>query len=475
MNSPIQEYLNDLHSRLGKVTDGTVADSSPALARAKPEWFGICLMTMDGHVYEVGETRQRFTMQSVAKPFTFALALEDNGREKVLGKIKVEPSGDSYNAITLDPKDGRPSNPMINAGALAATGLVKGRTAREKFKRILAAYSRYAGREFSIKHRVHRAIGPGGDRSRAIFYLLRDFGILTGDDPGPTVDAYFEQCAIEVDCRDLAQMAATLANHGVNPVTKERALDERHVTDVLAVMASSGMYDHAGEWMFRVGMPAKSGVGGGIIAVLPGQLGLAAYSPPLDEKGNSVRGLKVCEEISGAFGLHVLRAPSTAPAVIRRDFCLEGNLSSMPRSAAETTALRKGARDVQILELQGDIHFTTAERVIRRLTALAREGKTVIVDVAHCLRINAAGYALLRECCRFFREEGRTVVFAGAAHLKDWEAHFESQLGEFGHTVTLRPHLHSAIEWVEGRILRASSKARKPAVRRKKTKARPRK
>lgn len=302
--SPFRAYLTDLHNKYQPLMDGTVADYIPELALAKPEWFGVCVATMDGQVFEVGDCDQLFTIQSISKAFVYGLALEDHGREYVNSKVSVEPTGEAFNAIVLDEKTNRPYNPMVNAGAIATTDLIKGATATERLKRILEMFRRYTGRMLDINVPVFLSERATGNRNRAIAYLMLNFGMVT-ERIEETLDLYFQQCSILVNARDLAMMAATLANGGINPVTGEQALDEHYVQDVMSVMMTCGMYDASGEWTYRVGMPAKSGVGGGITAISPGKLGIGTFSPPLDEKGNSTRGIKVCEDLSRDFGLHL--------------------------------------------------------------------------------------------------------------------------------------------------------------------------
>ena len=317
--SPIQDYLQELHARHAALRDGQVATYIPELAKANPDWFGICLVTTGGHVYEVGDSRQPFTIQSISKPFVYGLALEDNTRAEVLKKISVEPTGDAFNAISLEPGTGRPRNPMINAGAIAAAGLIAGKDAQTRLRRMLEMFSLYAGEEVAIDESVYRSESETGHRNRAIGHMLRNFDILT-EPPDPVVDLYFKQCSISVNCRDLAVMAATLANRGINPLTGKQAIRGEYVESVLSVMGSCGMYDYAGEWLYRVGMPAKSGVSGGVIAVLPGQLGIGVFSPPLDSRGNSVRGLRVCDDLSRHFDLHLFNTPHASKSVIRLKF-----------------------------------------------------------------------------------------------------------------------------------------------------------
>ena len=307
VTSPFRNYLTELYERFQAISEGAVADYIPELALAKPEWFGICVVTQDGQVFEVGECDQLFTIQSISKAFVFGLALEDHGREYVNSKVSVEPTGEAFNAIVLDEATNRPYNPMVNAGAIATTDLIKGSSSTERLKRMLDMFRRYTGREHDINVPVFLSEKATGYRNRAMSYLMLNFGMV-GDKIDETLDLYFQQCSILVNARDLAMMSATLSNGGVNPITQERAIDERYVQDVVSVMLTCGMYDASGEWAYRVGMPAKSGVGGGILAVVPGKLGIGTFSPPLDAKGNSVRGIKVCEALATDFGLHLFNA-----------------------------------------------------------------------------------------------------------------------------------------------------------------------
>ncbi len=307
VTSPFRTYLNDLYDKYRSLNDGAVADYIPELTLVKPEWFGICVITADGQTFEVGECDQLFTIQSISKAFVFGLALEDHGREYVHSKVNVEPTGEAFNSIVLDEATNRPYNPMVNAGAIATADLIRGANATERLKRVLAMFKRYTGRDHDINVPVFLSEKATGFRNRAMAYLMLNFGMVS-DKIDETLDLYFQQCSILVTARDLAMLAATLANGGVNPVTQERALDEHYVQDVISVMLTCGMYDASGEWCYRVGIPAKSGVGGGITAVVPGKLGIGTFSPLLDAKGNSVRGIKVCQDLSQDFGLHLFNA-----------------------------------------------------------------------------------------------------------------------------------------------------------------------
>ena len=301
--APFRSTLQDLHAKHRDLADGKVADYIPELALAEPKWFGISVVTVDGQMFDVGEFQQLFSMQSVSKPFVFGMALEDHGREAVLNKVGVEPTGEAFNAIVLDERSNRPFNPLVNAGAIATADLIQGKDFSERIKRLLGMFGRYVGREVYIDNAIFMSERTTGHRNRAIAHLMLNFGMVS-EKAEESLELYFQQCSILVNAHDLAVMGATLANAGVNPVTKQRAIDQQYVKDVLSVMLTCGMYDYAGEWAYRVGLPAKSGVGGGICAVVPGRAGIGIFSPLLDARGNSVRGIKVCQELSDRFGLH---------------------------------------------------------------------------------------------------------------------------------------------------------------------------
>jgi len=301
--APFRATLHELHAKYRDNMEGTVADYIPELALADPNWFAISVVTVDGQSFDVGDFQQLFSIQSVSKPFMFGLALEDHGREEVLRKVGVEPTGEAFNSIVLDEASNRPFNPLVNAGAIATADLVRGKDFADRIKRTLAMFGRYVGREVYIDNAIFLSERTTGHRNRAISHLMLNFGMVTEQIPD-SLELYFQQCSILVNAHDLAVMGATLANAGINPVTTERALDQRYVKDVLSIMLTCGMYDYAGEWAYRVGLPAKSGVGGGICAVVPGRCGIGVFSPLLDVRGNSVRGIKVCEELSQRFGLH---------------------------------------------------------------------------------------------------------------------------------------------------------------------------
>lgn len=303
----LQAAIDELHARYKPLTEGKVATYIPELGKADPADFGIAAVTATGRVLTAGDARKPFTAQSANKPFLHALALEDHGRDFVLERVGVEPTGDAFNHIKLDERSNRPYNPMVNAGAIAIASLIKGASPTEKLNHMLSYFGGLMGRKPTVDISVFMSERTTGHRNRAMAHLMKNFGMLEGD-IDEALDLYFQECSILVDAVDLATMAATLAMRGVNPVTGQVAMKPEFIKDVVNVMFTCGMYDFAGEWAFKVGMPAKSGVGGGLLAVAPGRLGVAVYSPPLDHRGNSVRAIKVCEELSARFGLHIFDA-----------------------------------------------------------------------------------------------------------------------------------------------------------------------
>jgi glutaminase len=269
----------------------------PEIAGSEHKRFAICLATTDGEIFCAGDHDRPFALQSISKVFVYGLALEAHGRDDVLKRVGVEPSGDAFNSIVFDERNNRPYNPMVNAGALATTDLVEGEDPAEDLERILGVLRRYAGNgNLKADEDVFALEMGSADRNRATSYLMRSYGMISHA-VEENLALYLQQCSVRVTSRDLAVMAATL--------TREQALASRYVRDVLSVMHTCGMYDFAGQWAYQVGIPAKSGVSGGILAVVPGKLGIGVFSPGLDAYGNSVRGVKVCEEISERLGLHV--------------------------------------------------------------------------------------------------------------------------------------------------------------------------
>ena len=305
----VQEQLEQLHDHHADQHDEDIVSIALPAAQDEEDVFGLAGTAVDGTQWTVGDCGHRFPMQSLSKVITYALALEDNGRETTLRHVGVEPSGDPFNAIAFDEEHQRPHNPMINAGALVAAYLVHGETLEEKVGRILARLRAFTGvPDLVVDDELLADQLASADRNLAISYLMRSLGMITGSIED-NLTVYLSMCSVRVNTCELSALGATLANGGVNPVTGERALDGRHVRDVVSVMMTCGMYDAVGEWTTDVGIPAKSGVSGGIVAVMPGRLGLATFSPGLDAHGNPVRGQAVFRELSERYGLHMFATP----------------------------------------------------------------------------------------------------------------------------------------------------------------------
>jgi glutaminase len=367
--SVVQKSLDQILEELADDRSGAVADYIPELAKVDPERFGIAVATVDGHVYATGDCDDLFTIQSISKPFVYGMALDDRGSQDVMRHVGVEPSGDAFNSIVMDEVNNRPLNPMVNAGAIACASLVEGATLGARRRRVLSTFGRYAGRELTIDEAVCESERRTGNRNRAIAYLQLNSGMIT-EPVEEHLAVYFAQCSVRVTARDLAVMAATLANGGHNPVTGEVVLGSANVSRVLTVMATCGMYDWSGEWLYRVGLPAKSGVGGGIIAVLPGQLGIGVFSPRLDPHGNSVRGVRVCEELGQRFSLHLLATTSTAVPIVRHRYDGREVHSKRLRRNEDRELLNEMGESIVVLQLQGDLYFGTAEKLARTVEQL---------------------------------------------------------------------------------------------------------
>lgn len=410
--TPLHELLEEIVARFRDDHSGDVATYIPELARANPDWFGISLATTDGAAYGVGASRQAFTIQSISKPFAYALVLEKLGPEEVRRRVGVEPSGDAFNSISLQPETGRPLNPMINAGAIAVSSMLYGVLRPNPLEKLLSWFSGLAGRQLRIDRSVYESERSTGHRNRAIAHLLRNFGVI--DDPVEEgLDLYFQQCSILVDCHDLSVMAAALANRGINPVTCWQAMQTKYVDNVLSVMTTCGMYNYAGQWLYDVGMPAKSGVAGGILAVLPGRMGIAAFSPRLDAQGNSVRGIRVCQELSRRFQLHLFGPQMASRSSIRREMNLQHRTSSRVRCSQDLVRLKTLGTAVLLLELQGDLNFSTTEVVQRRVWRKLSTSRVLLIDFSRVDSIDSAGVEGLAMMVRRFAEDGREVVFAG--------------------------------------------------------------
>lgn len=290
--------------------EGVVADYIPVLAQADADAFGLCIADVGGGLHEIGDTRIRFSIQSISKAFVFALVCEEFGHEEVLDIVGVNNTGLAFNSVVaIELNDGHPMNPMVNAGALATTALVPGKTSDQAWEGILSGMSAFAGRSLDVDEVVYESEAATNQRNQAIARLLGSYGRITRD-PAEVVDVYTRQCAISVDARDLAVMAATLGDGGVNPVTGTRVVSAEVARDTLAVLAANGLYERSGEWLFEIGLPAKSGVAGGLATVAPGKLGIGSYAPRLDPAGNSIRGQIATAHLSRTLGLNIYASDS---------------------------------------------------------------------------------------------------------------------------------------------------------------------
>ncbi|MGA9870343.1 MAG: glutaminase [Rhodococcus sp. (in: high G+C Gram-positive bacteria)] len=386
MKSPVPDYLQEVLDALAADTDGAVADYIPDLKNANPDVFAIALTTAGGRTHSVGDDEVEFSIQSISKPFAYAAALTDLGFDAVAGTVGVEPSGEAFNELSLEGETRRPKNPMINAGAIATHSLL-GSNVDERVSRALDFFGALAGRTLSIDESVCTSELATADRNLAIAHMLRNYGIINDDAPS-VVEGYTKQCSINITVRDLAVMGATLANAGVHPVTGQRVVSRAVARQTLSVMAGAGMYDAAGHWLTTVGIPAKSGVAGGLLGALPGQAGVSVFSPRLDSHGNSVRGVKVFERLSDDMGLHLMEAEPYGSSVLRDIRVVDDEL---------------------VVELQGVIHFTGAENVLDGL-AKDRGSSPVVVDVSRVDRFSDVGRRMVLEGMRRLVFDGRAVA-----------------------------------------------------------------
>lgn len=393
MHSPIPSYLDEVLQSVAADRTGVLANYIPELAEVDPERLGASIAMVDGELYASGDTDSLFTIQSISKPFVYALALADRGFEKVLDKVGVEPSGEPFNEISLEDSSGRPLNPMINAGAITTHSLVGTETMNpaERMERVISGLSAFAGRSLDVDEAVYSSEIEHAHRNLAIAHMLRSHDILT-ENPTGVVEGYTRQCSLLVTVQDLAMMAATLANYGIQPVTGEQVVPKTVVRQVLSVMFTCGMYNAAGDWATQVGIPAKSGVGGGIIGAVPGQLGLATFSPRLDVHGNSVRGVSLFERFSSDMGMHVMNIPTVARSAIRANY-----------------RIGSGEKITQVIQLQGRIRFAGAERVIREIVDTHYTGTRIALDISRVYSVDEVAQHMLLEIMRRMRHEGYTV------------------------------------------------------------------
>jgi glutaminase len=395
VESLVADYLAMILSDCRPDSSGTTAGYIPELANVAPDRFGVCLSTIDGVTYGAGDTDVSFSIQSISKAFVYALAIAEHGVDSVLRSVGVEPSGEAFNEMSLERGSGRPLNPMINAGALTTHGLVgtADDSPDERFEKVRKGLSAFAGRALDVDEAVYASELSVAYRNRAIANMLRSYGVIAAE-PNDLVMGYTRQCSINVTLADLAIMGATLANGGVQPVTGERVVTRDVVRQVLSVMMSCGMYDAAGDWMSTVGIPAKSGVSGGIIGVLPGQVGIATFSPRLDRHGNSVRGIRLYNRMSRDMGMHIMDGGEPARSVVRRDRVLRS----------------PGGGTIRICSLQGAIQFSGAERVVRILVGQHDRHERIVLDLRRVSSINDVSRRMLAEAMRRLDLDGVSVT-----------------------------------------------------------------
>lgn len=313
----VERIVTEAHRRHAADDRGAVADYIPVLGRVDPALFGLAVVDVGGGVHDAGDADHPFSIQSISKAFVYAMVCEEFGHEGVGERIGVNNTGLPFNSVmALELNQGHPMNPMVNAGAIATTALVPGATAEDRWQRIRDGLSAFAGRALQLDAEVYRSEARTNDRNRALAHLLKGHGRLDGD-PVEAVDVYTRQCSLLVTAHDLAVMGATLADGGVNPVTGDRVASAEVCRDTLAVLAACGMYERSGDWLFDIGLPAKSGVAGGIVAVAPGKGAVGAFSPRLDAAGNSVRAQLAIGHLSRALGLNLFASAPAGTAVRR--------------------------------------------------------------------------------------------------------------------------------------------------------------
>jgi len=318
--SNYQNAVNAAFTKYRNLQEGKNADYIPALAKVDPNLYGIALVTADGKVITAGDVKSEVSIQSISKVFTMARVIQDQGPDAIEKRIGVDATGMRFNSIVSvefaqKALGGPEINPLVNPGAITATSMVQGATADEVWKKILTTHSDFAGRQLSVMNDVYKSESDTNQRNQAIGMLMYAYEFIKSN-PAQATDLYTRQCSIGVNARDLAVMAATLAFGGRNPVTGKQVINAEYVPNVLAVMATAGLYDDSGKWLYHTGLPGKSGVGGGIIAVSPGKFGIAVISPPLDEAGNSVRAQKAITDISATLGGNPYAVPARVPGAV---------------------------------------------------------------------------------------------------------------------------------------------------------------
>lgn len=301
----VKTAVNDAYAKFKSDTSGKNADYIPYLAQVDSSLFGIAVVTTDNRSYTLGDIKYAFSIQSISKVFTLALAMKEMGSEKVFEKIGSEPTGRPFNSVVaVADMPTHTGNPFVNAGAIATTSLISASSADERWNKILAFYGAAAGEKLTLIDDVYKSEAATNQGNRALAALLLKYDRIYSD-PAEAVDVYTKQCSVGVNVKQLAQMGATLANNGVNPITGERVIKAEDVPEILSTMTMAGLYDGSGGWAWHVGLPAKSGVGGGILAIIPGKAAIAVFAPPLDEAGNSVKAQKVIDYVAGKLDYNV--------------------------------------------------------------------------------------------------------------------------------------------------------------------------
>ena len=421
IGDPIGRELTNLHSRLQHDYRGEVSASIPTLANADHRLFGLAVCTPDGYVSSAGDADVEFSVQSISKAFTYALALSDRGLDSVHSHVGAEPSGEAFSAISLEEETGRPDNPMINAGAIVTCALVHGADAHEKYERIHALMEAAAGRSLGFDDTVYEEEQGASDLNRALAHFMRSAGSLT-DEVDPTMEVYLKQCSVLVSTRDLAVMGATLASGGVNPLTGDRVFSGTVARHVLTVMATCGMYDYSGEWLLTVGTPAKSGVSGGLITASPGQFGMGLFSPKLDARGNSVRAVAASQDLADRYELHALTLPG-------------GNLPVVRESEERWPEHGAG-----VVSVQGDLVFASMRGVLNAIEdVLESSDRVLVLDLDRVTRVHQVGERILQDAIdRLEQHDHQVVVVDGAKRgIVEGAAEVES--------------LDEAREWCAGR------------------------
>lgn len=387
MKNPIPDYLDEVISGVRDDSQGNVADYIPQLAAANPDVLAIAVTTVHGKTYSAGDSNELFSIQSISKPFAYAAALIDRGFERIDLTVDVEPSGEAFNELSLEGETHRPKNAMINAGAIAIHSLVgsEGCSGESRVQRLLGFFSSLAGRELETDEEVCQSEFEHADRNFAIGHMLRNYNLIDGD-VHETVLGYTKQCSILVSVRDLSMMTATLAAGGVQPQTGERLMSPEVARQVMSVMAGAGMYDSAGDWLTKVGIPAKSGVSGGMVGVLPNQVGISAFSPRLDTHGNSQRGRRIFERLSADMGMHLFNVdPSNDKSVVK-----------------ELTD------DGAVFHLHGTVQFLTASNLLYQMTDSESLGGATL-DISRVDSFSDVGRRMTLEGMRRLHQDGSAI------------------------------------------------------------------